>query len=539
MSTSARNRSLKSAELPVWAQKSFDEQGDQELWRLRKEGSAEDLTVYFAEKLLRLNLQPTRSVLKAVIQTIESDAEIVKGTLDSALRRIDLLGIFSATDAGNAARHVRKHLEMIRHCRQGQGWLIWDGSRWQADCLGKTTELAKGTARGIYNEAAEEVDETRRKDLVRWAKASEDVRRLRAMVDLAASDERVATALADLDNDPWLLNVANGTLNLRTRQLGGHNPHHLITRTTAAAYHPEARHPTWDGFLEQMVPDPEVRAFLARAAGYSLCGDTGEEVVFLVHGPGGSGKSTFGEAMRGVLGDYAATADFETFLQGKNSGVRNDIARLRGARLVLSLEVDDGRKLAIAVLKSLTGGDTIPARFLYGEHFEFKPAFKLWLVANHRPKADPSDGGLWRRILLIPFTNSLPDGKRDRNLKRTLREDPEIRAAILAWAVRGFSDWHKNGLQVPDSVRLATEEYREECDDLAGFFDECCVLGPAGRTKNSDLRGACNSWCAENGVTPPNPKSLAGALARKGCTKVKIARDRGWSGVALTAVQYR
>jgi putative DNA primase/helicase len=274
---------------------------------------------------------------------------------------------------------------------------------------------------------------------------------------------------------------------------------------------------------------------LQRAAGYSLTGDTREEVLPFVHGEGGSGKSTFGEALKSVLGDYAVTADFESFLRRRDTGIRNDLARLAGARLVLSLEVEDGRRLATALLKSLTGRDTISARFLNHEFFEFRPAFKLWLVANHRPTADASDEGLWRRVLLVPFTVALPPDERDPIVKQVLTEDPKARSAILAWAVRGALEWQARGLQVPDSVRLATKGYREECDDLAGFFEDCCVFNRDARTKSADLIASCGTWCAANNVTIPGTKILTAALSRRGCTQAKVGGARGWQGVGLLA----
>jgi putative DNA primase/helicase len=282
-----------------------------------------------------------------------------------------------------------------------------------------------------------------------------------------------------------------------------------------------------------MVPDEEQRGFLRRAVGYTLTGDTGEEKLFFIHGGQAAGKSTFIEAVKTALGDYAATADFETFLRGREKSIRNDVARLAGRRMVLSLEVDEGRRLAEGLVKSLTGGDTVAARFLNKEFFEFRPEFKLWLVANHKPRASAGDGALWRRVLLVPFIVSLPEEERDPRVKRVLTQDLEVREAILAWAVQGALEWRARGLAVPGAVRDATAAYREECDELAGFFDDRCEFGPEFEVPSAHLREECDAWCKANGLHPPDARALAAALMARGCKAAKVGGKRGWRGVKL------
>ena len=183
----------------------------------------------------------------------------------------------------------------------------------------------------------------------------------------------------------------------------------------------------------------------------------------------------------------------------------------------------------------MTGRDTIAARFLHREHFEFRPAFKLWLVANHKPKADPADGGLWRRLRVISFAQSLPEEQQNPEVKRLITEDPRVRSAILAWAVRGLQEWRASGLQVPPTVRAATERYRDECDELAGFFEDCCVFEQNAMATSAALAVACGTWCGANDVPLPGPKVFAAALTRKGCSANKVRGARGWKGVGLLA----
>ena len=288
-------------------------------------------------------------------------------------------------------------------------------------------------------------------------------------------------------------------------------------------------------FLETTTGgDAELAAFLRRAAGYTLTGDTGEEVLFFAHGREATGKSTFLEALKATLGDYAKTSDFETFVAHRGeSGPRADVARLMGARMVASLEVDEGKRLAEGLVKQLTGGDTVAARFLYRESFEFRPAFKLWLAANARPRVSADDGALWRRILQVPFVEQVPERERDPELKRHLTTDPQARSAILAWAVRGCLEWQRDGLGVPQRVRDYTAEYRAENDPVAEWLAACCRLEPEAVTAAGDLRSSYEAWAERNGEKAISAKALGSALRARGCTSKPTKRQRTWQGIAL------
>lgn len=319
------------------------------------------------------------------------------------------------------------------------------------DDTGELIRFAKRTARTIYHDAANCGDDQERKRIVAWARASESEPRLNAMVKLAGSEQAVVVRAGELDADPYLLNCANGTIDLRTGELRPHDPADLISKIAPVAYDPEARSDRWESFLERVTGnDHDLAAFVQRLAGYTITGTTDEEVLGFVHGPGATGKTTTVESIKAALGDYASTADFETFLQRRgDAGIRNDIARLAGARMVVSVEVEDGKRLAEGLIKQLTGGDKIAARFLHREFFEFEPQFTLWLVANTRPRAHASDDALWRRIVQVPFTVVIPEPERDPELKRALRTDPAEQTAILAWLVQGCLEWQRRGLDVP------------------------------------------------------------------------------------------
>ena len=410
------------------------------------------------------------------------------------------------TDLGNAKRLVIRHGADLRYCNARGGWLIWDGQRWRRDGTGEVMRRAKDTVLALYAEAATIVDNEERRALVARATTSESEPRLKAMVALAASEPEIAINSDAWDADCWALNVANGTLNLRTGRLQPHRREDLITKLAPVMYDPGATHPVWDKFLcnatggFDSTGDPGMIAFLQRFAGYSLTGVTSEEKLVFAHGPEASGKSTIVEAMKAVLGDYAATTDFEMFLKCQSGGSpRNDIARLVGTRFVASIEVEDGTTLAEAVVKTLTGGDTVTARLLYKEFFEYVPQFKLWFAANHAPKVRDDDGAIWRRILRIPFEHTVPPEQRDPRVKAILRDPKQGGAAILTWAIQGCLAWQRDGLGVPSKVEAATAAYRADMDPLRDFIAECCLVAPNAWAPIDDLWHAYDRWRQENG----------------------------------------
>lgn len=353
------------------------------------------------------------------------------------------------TDLGNAERLVVHHGCDLRYDYTARAWFWWDGRRWAKDTDGEAHRRAKATVRSIYAEAGTAGDEKTRQAIASWALRSEADARVEAMLSLATSERGLAVTSALWGADPWALTCLNGTLDLRTGTLRPHRRGDLITKLAPVIYDSDARCDLWTRTLDWALPDPDVRAFFQRAVGYSLTGDTREDKLFFVHGPTAALKSTVNEGIKATLGDYAMTADFETFLRRRDvGGPRNDLARLAGARIVLSIEVEQGRRLAEGLIKMLTGGDTVAARFLFHEAFEFRPTFTLWLVANHAPKVPDDDDALWRRIVRIPFEHTLPKEARDPTVKAALRDPQTAGAAILAWAVEGCLAWQRHGLQI-------------------------------------------------------------------------------------------
>jgi P4 family phage/plasmid primase-like protien len=436
------------------------------------------------------------------------------------------------TEEGNAVRFARQHGERARFCRELDAWLVFKGTHWAVDSIA-VMALAKETVRSIYAEAEESEDP---KATAQHAMRSGSARAITGMLKLAQSEPWIAISTEDLDRDIELLNCPNGTLDLRTGELRKHDPADLITKLTAGRFDPAASSALWERVVrEAMCEKPALVDFLARVCGSFLSGDTGDEKLFLPIGPGGGSKSTLFGACQIALGDYALTADFESFVAQKNGGnARNDIARLRGARLVLAIEAEEGKHLASALLKTLTGGDRIAARHLYKEHVEFKPQAKFVLIANDQPRVSDLDSGMWRRIAKLPFDHEVPKAKRDKRFKAELHDVTRSGAAILAWMMRGCIEWRRVGLAIPEDIEAATDAYRDSQDPLRDFFAEECIFEPTAWASRDAILKRYEQWMKQAGTRfALTPKTMAERLRKRGLTEKKNSGVRGWIGIGL------
>ena len=360
------------------------------------------------------------------------------------------------------------------------------------------------------------------------------------MIDLAQSEPGIHIRIEDMDANPYLLNCQNGVIDLHTGTLLPFDRNYYITKMTPVEWKGvEYRNDLWIQAINDWTGGVEsMKEFLQCAVGYSITADTREEVLFFVHGPTSTGKSTFIESIKTALGDYTKTADFEAFLKRSSAGgARNDIARLAGSRIVISIEVEKGKKLAEGLVKTITGNDTVTCRYLYKEAFEYKPSFSLWLVANDSPDVDPDDEAMWRRILRVPFDRSIRKGDRNKNLKYELAA-PEVGAAILSWAVQGCLKWQRDGLKIPESVLHSTEEYRQEVDPFRAFFDEACSCETDAWSSTTQLFNAYQLWANNNGeLMLNNNKPLTSRLGKIGCRpdtkRINGSSSRGWMGIKV------
>jgi putative DNA primase/helicase len=438
---------------------------------------------------------------------------------------------FNLTDAGNAQRFARDHGRDVRFCYAWACWLIWDGRHWARDAGDGIMARAKATARAIYAEAAAESDPDRRRAIAAWAKKAESKERLLAMVALAQSEAGVAVMPNALDCDAFMLNVENGTLDLRAGTLRPHQREDLCTKLAPITFDGAATCPRFLRFLDRIMDgDGERIAFLQRALGYTLTGDTREQCFFVAWGSGANGKTTLLRTTFRLLGDYAAGARAETLMVKHNDGIPNDVARLKGARFVLASEAEEGQRLAESLVKSVTGGDPLTARFMRAEFFDFVPVLKLWLAANHRPVIRGTDHAMWRRVRLIPFTVTILDHEKDPTLLEKLAAEGP---GILTWLVAGCRAWLDGGLGVPESVRVATGEYRAAMDTLGAFIAERCAVNVEAEIAAGALYEEYQHWCAAGNEKPITKKAFGLRLTERGFIDFRTKHERGWRGVRL------
>jgi putative DNA primase/helicase len=480
-----------------------------------------------SERLARDEL--TKAALEVGLTNRETAATIRSGL--EAGKQAPRSDVLPFTDAGNAERLVAMHRSRLRYCHQLGKWFIWNGRRWRPDGDGGVIRLAKHTLRSLNLQAVNLTDdELRRRTLLHLVR-SESVARIHAMVSLAQSEAGIPVRPDQLDTNPWLLVVRNGTIDLRTGELKQSLPDDLCTKRVNLRYDPSAKCPQWKAFLDQVLGgNQDLIAFLQRAIGYSLTGDVSEHVAFFLYGTGRNGKSTLLELILFLLGDYGCRTPSQTLVNRRESTIPNDVARLKGVRFVTAVETEEGDRLAEAQLKTLTGGDTISARFMRQEWFDFLPEFKLWLATNHRPSVRGTDEAIWDRIRLIPFTVRIPEAEVDRELGNRLKDEAE---GILAWAVQGCIEWRNRGLDAPMAVRQATARYRAEMDTLGTFIDERCMIGPELRAPTGPLFDAYLEWCIDSGESPITITPFTKALRERGFVSKRQARERGWLGLAL------
>lgn len=416
------------------------------------------------------------------------------------------------TDMGNAERFIDGHGEDCRFCYTWQSWLVFDGKRWIPDAAAAAEARAKATARAIYHEAAEAGDLEEAKAIAKWAASSQRKDRLQAMLWVARSD--LAIEPEDLDANPWLLNVDNGTVDLRTGDLLPHNRADLLTFLNPIQYDPDATCPRWESFLIRIFErDFKVIDYIRRLAGYCLTGVIAEQVLPIAYGKGANGKSTLFAVLQGILGPYAMKAPSDLLMMRRPSHP-TELADLAGKRLVVAVETGEDGKLNETLVKELTGGDRIRARRMRENFWEFEPTHKVLLATNHRPKVKGTDHAIWRRLQLIPFNVAIPRDEQDPSiLAKFKREYP----GILAWAVRGCLEWRRDGLNPPANVALETERYRASQDIIGDFLGEHCVTGsPDFKVKSAVLYAAYRTFMEASGEQPRNHAAFGEAMTERG-----------------------
>jgi putative DNA primase/helicase len=447
------------------------------------------------------------------------------------------------TDTGNAFRMIRDHGDKLRYCVDWGKWLRWDGKRWKMDKKGSINRVADITVKQIWTEAINSGDDADRKALLRWAQASESKKNKDAMISLARFiDSITAVETCQLDRDPWLLNVRNGTIDLKTGELRPHRREDLITKLANVDYVPDATCPRWDQFeLEIMDQNSEMVSYLRRIAGYAITGDIREHMLFFFYGGGRNGKSMWLGVIQHILGDYATTVDANLITSKQNDDHPTGLTDLEGRRFVSTIEVEDGKKMAEALVKKLTGGDRIKARKMRQDFYEFDPVHKLILAANHKPVIRGTDEAIWARVKLVPFPIRFveTDEEVDHGQKRFLMDKTigdKLKAestGILATLVRACLEWQQGGMKEPSTVARATAAYRAESDRVNAFVQERCLVGDQYRVKMSLLYEAFKVWAKSSGETEITKRMFGDNLTTRGIGP-KESNGVSWRlGIAL------
>lgn len=390
----------------------------------------------------------------------------------------------------------------------GLGWFAYDGARWTEDPDGASA-TQKLLALLRVARSHEMVD----KDTLSEIASCERASGLAGVLSIASKLDGLHCTVADLDADPNVLNVANGTVDLLDGTVREHDPADRITKVTRAAFRPEARSEAWEKFLKSSLPDPEVRAFLQRYAGYALSGRVTEHILTILHGEGRNGKGVFYGALNHALGSYAGIGESELFLDRRGAHTTGEMD-LRGLRLVTVSETGQGAQLAAATVKRLVGGDRIKARRMHRDFVEFDPSHSPFLVTNHLPKVRGDDPALWARLRVVPFGVVIPEADRVKDLPERLELDAD---AVLAWMMAGRRDYLERGdLAAPEAVNGATARYRTAQDAVSQFLDQVCEKTDGGRALFSQTYTRWSAWAERAGHEPLQKGEFRKALESRG-----------------------
>jgi len=447
--------------------------------------------------------------------------------------------IYPLTDLGNADLFAEMFKDEVRYVTELDTWLIWSDGKWvksKSKLLMLVRKLhakrraeAKHPEGGLFTRYGDPVTP---QEVKKWTDKSQSRSRIEAMLKLAMDISSVSIPQGALDHDHLLLGVENGVLDLRTATVRAGHQDDLITQSLSAKYDPEALCPGWKQFIDQVSAGRnDLAGYLQEILGYSLCGSVQEQQLFVFTGKGANGKSTLVDVFLDLLGDYGKTTPAHSLMKSESRAVRNDIARLRGTRFVSAVEINTGKQLDEALVKRLTGGDKIAARFIGKEFFEFVPQAKFFLAVNTLPEVSGADDGIYRRVKIVPFELSIAESDLDKSLPERLKQE---KVGILTWAVEGFIRWYKRGgFDEPTCVKEASKDFRSVMDTIGSFLDDKCTRNATSRIPKSGLFAAYQEWAKEACIEPVKMKTFGTLIGQQGFKESKTGSTRFWKGLSL------
>jgi putative DNA primase/helicase len=425
-----------------------------------------------------------------------------------------------AKDILNARLFAQANRDRVLFIYETGDVLQFTPAGWMSAPIGAAENAAKAVVAQCLIKAAElgrtDPDSSEAKKLRTHANQSSTLPRIQAMIELAKSEPGMSVSLSEFDADPWMLGVQNGVFDLRKGILLPVTPSTLVSKRTNIEHDPEAVCPQFDSFLTTVQPDPDVRRLLQQLAGIWLCGESNLQKLIFFYGLGANGKTTFIELMAWLLGDYAKRIATEMLMHHQRSpqGPSPDIVGLKGRRLAFCNEVEEGRRLAEAKVKELTGGDTLSGRTPYAKaDITFQPSHKLVMVGNHMPEVRDMSHGMWRRMLMIPFNQAILDSAQDPNLLDKLKSEG---AGVLNWALAGLRDYRKNGLCIPPSIKGANDAYRTDQDIIGEWITDHCNVVAGATTAKGNLYGSYRAWASSHGHQPLAQSRFTRKLVERG-----------------------
>lgn len=451
---------------------------------------------------------------------------------------------FNFSDVGNAERLMAIYGKNIRYSPIRNKWFIWSGKHWEVDNIGKIEGLSRKVVRKLQIEGESislenlDYDEQAKKEklkesIKKYILRSESDGKIKAMISQAKTQN--ALVLKETDKNVYLLNLKNGTLNLKTGLIEKHDRKEFITKVINIEYDPKAQCQNWTEFINKIFLDnTELINYVQKSIGYSMTGDSNLQCFYILHGKGSNGKGTFIKTIMTLLGDYAGTLNGKSLMEKMgDEGARGDLAALEGTRFVCINELEENKSFDESLMKSMSSGSSEPIRVrrMYEEEFNLYPQFKMWLTTNKLPKIKGTDDGIWRRVRKIPFEYSFEKADKNVNFfeEKLL---PEI-SGILNWALEGCLKWQQEGMELPDSVSSAVEEYKVDSDPVQRFIAEECIVSETVKVGISELHKAYEDWCHENKEYVLSTIKLTKKLTEKSFEQSRTGGFRFWKGIGL------